>query len=258
MFIDMIKPGALKLWDKFKILPSVAIGQAILESGWGGSSLAIKYHNLFGIKGSYQGNSAMMNTWEVYDGKRYDIKDGFRVYPDWETSILDYGVFLTVNKRYSKAIGLTDYKKQIRAIHNAGYATDPQYANKVIAIIEKHKLDQYDKIVLNSSKDLSPTSTLPYELYTVKAGDSLSKIAKIYGVEVDDLVTLNKIPNRNLIYPGQALKVPKEPNAYYTVVKGDTLSGIGKRYGVSVDRLVQLNNIKNRNLIRVGQNLRIR
>src|SRR5690625_2685967 len=120
-FLSQIKPGAMQLWDKFGILPSVATGQAALESAWNKSGLATKYKNLFGIKGSYKGNSAMMDTWEVYNGKRYDIKAGFRAYPDWATSILDYGVFLTVNQRYKKAIGVSDYKAQIRAIHSAGY-----------------------------------------------------------------------------------------------------------------------------------------
>ena len=161
-FLKEIKSGALALWKKFGILPSVAAGQAALESAWGESGLTTKYNNLFGIKGSYQGNSAMMDTWEVYGGKKYEIEDGFRAYPDQATSILDYGVFLTVNKRYKKAIGLKDYKEQIKAIHDAGYATDPQYANKVISIIEKYGLDDWDKEVLEPKKEeVKKPSTKP-------------------------------------------------------------------------------------------------
>ncbi|MCB5236695.1 glucosaminidase domain-containing protein [Niallia alba] len=159
-FLLNIKNGAIKLWGKFGILPSVAAGQAALESAWGGSVLATKYNNLFGIKGTYQGNSAMMNTWEVYGGERYDIKDNFRVYPNWATSILDYGVFLSVNQRYKKAIGLKNYKLQIKTIHNAGYATDPQYADKVTFIIEKYGLAAWDKEVLEPKKEeVKQTST---------------------------------------------------------------------------------------------------
>lgn len=151
-FLKEIKSGALELWKKFGILPSVAAGQAALESAWGGSGLATQYNNLFGIKGSYNGMTTFMRTWEVYGGEKYDIKDNFRAYPNWSTSILDYGVFLTVNQRYKKAIGLKDYKEQIKAIHNAGYATDPQYANKVISIIEKYGLASWDKEVLEPKK----------------------------------------------------------------------------------------------------------
>lgn len=168
-FLKEIKSGALELWKKFGILPSIAAGQAALESAWGESGLATKYNNLFGIKGSYQGNSAMLNTWEVYGGERYDIKDNFRAYPNWSTSILDYGVFLTVNQRYKKAIGLKDYKDQIKAIHNAGYATDPQYADKVISIIEKYGLDDWDKEVLEPKKETVKTGKKPTAKADVKA-----------------------------------------------------------------------------------------
>src|SRR5690625_1505375 len=155
IFIMKIKDSAMKLWNKFGILPSVAIAQGALESAWGKSRLATEYNNLFGIKGHYQGNSAMLNTWEVYDGKRYEVKDGFRVYPDWETSILDYGVFLTVNPRYASAIGVTDYANQIHLIHLAGYATDPDYAEKIRRIIETYHLYKLDKEVISKEKPIT-------------------------------------------------------------------------------------------------------
>ncbi|MDK8641341.1 glucosaminidase domain-containing protein [Niallia taxi] len=185
-FLAGIKSGALALWNKFGILPSVAAGQAALESAWGGSGLATKYNNLFGIKGSYQGNTAMMDTWEVYGGKRYDITDGFRAYPDQATSILDYGVFLTVNKRYAKAIGLKDYKAQIKAIHNAGYATDPQYSTKVISIIEKYGLAAWDKEVLEEKNTTNKTASkndgkaiVPYPGKVIKKGSKGKDVERI-------------------------------------------------------------------------------
>ncbi|MCJ7839990.1 glycoside hydrolase family 73 protein [Lederbergia sp. NSJ-179] len=179
-FLNSIKPGALQLWSKFGILPSVAAGQAALESAWGKSGLAVNYNNLFGIKGSYQGNSAMLNTWEVYGGQRYDIKAGFRAYPNWSTSILDYGVFLTVNQRYKAAINVSDYKKQITAIHKAGYATDPQYANKVISIIENYGLANWDKEVLNKkeSPKKETTSADTYRVETTLNGYKTAADAK--------------------------------------------------------------------------------
>jgi len=195
-FLAGIKSGALALWDKFGILPSVAAGQAALESAWGGSGLATKYNNLFGIKGSYQGNTAMMNTWEVYGGKRYDITDGFRAYPDQATSILDYGVFLTVNKRYAKAIGLKDYKSQIKAIHNAGYATDPQYSTKVISIIEKYGIASWDIEVLQERKTETKATIskddgkaiVPYPGKVIKKGSTgkdVERIQRAVKVSVD-------------------------------------------------------------------------
>lgn len=187
-FLAGIKSGALSLWGKFGILPSVAAGQAALESAWGESGLATKYNNLFGIKGSYQGNAAMMNTWEVYGGKRYDITDGFRAYPDQTTSILDYGVFLNINKRYAKAIGLKDYKSQIKTIHNAGYATDPDYATKIITIIEKYSLAAWDKEVLVEQETSIKNKTaskndskaiVPYPGKVIKKGSTGKDVERI-------------------------------------------------------------------------------
>ena len=163
-FINKVKGGATQLWSIYKVLPSVAIAQAALESAWGTSGLATKYNNLFGIKGSYGGNATNMATWEVYGGVRYDIKANFRAYPNWETSIKDYGVFLNVNSRYKKALGLKNYKDQIKAIHVAGYATDPQYQSKIISIIEANNLVQFDKQVLSGAVIPSkPTTSKPQE-----------------------------------------------------------------------------------------------
>lgn len=255
-FLSEIKSGAMELWDKFGILPSVAAGQAALESAWGTSGLAVRYNNLFGIKGTYKGNSALMNTWEVYGGKRYDIKDNFRSYPDWGTSILDYGVFLTVNKRYAKAIGLKNYRSQIREIHSAGYATDPKYSDKVISIIEKYDLDKWDNEVLNKKKAAPKKSTS--ETYTVKSGDNLTRIAKDYNVSLYELISHNKIKDPNLIFPGQKIKIPRTKEKYVIVKSGDTLSGIAKKEKTTVGKIMQLNNIRNKDLIFPNQKIRVK
>lgn len=258
-FLNQIKKGCYELWGKFGILPSVAAGQSALESAWGESRLSKQYNNLFGIKGSYKGNSAMMNTWEVYGGKRYDIKDSFRSYPDWETSILDYGVFLTVNQRYKNAIGITNYKNQIRAIHKAGYATDPQYANKVISIIEKYNLHNWDMEVLNKRVEKQKEENLKgYVKYTVKSGDNLSTIAKKYNTTVNKIVNLNGIKNRDLIYVGQVINIPKgTKKKTHVVKKGETVSGIAKKYGTTVKQIQHDNNLKNVNLIYPNQKLKV-
>ncbi|MFJ7850793.1 glycoside hydrolase family 73 protein [Peribacillus sp. NPDC097206] len=148
-FIRKVKDEALSLWEVYKVLPSVAIAQAALESSWGTSGLSKKYNNLFGIKGNYSGNSSAMRTWEVYGGVTYKITANFRSYPNWSTSIKDYGSFLNVNGRYKKALGFTNYKAQIKAIHEAGYATDPDYQAKIISIIEANNLVKYDNEVLD-------------------------------------------------------------------------------------------------------------
>ena len=273
-FINAVKDGALSLWGIYKVLPSVAIAQGALESAWGTSA---PNNNLFGIKGNYNGNSANMTTWESYGDIRYDIVDAFRAYPDWNTSIKDYGAFLNVNSRYAKALGLTDPQKQIQAIWEAGYATDPDYVSKIMSIINANDLRKYDAMVLNG-EITTPQATQPVPVtsnsYTVKKGDTLTKIAKLHGVRIIDLKTWNNIENANLIQIGQVLKTsapiqapqqptqttqptPNVPRGTYTVKSGDTLSQIAERVGMSVYEIQQINAIPDINRIQLGQVLQL-
>ena len=100
--------------------------------------------------------------------------------------------------------------------------------------------------------------------YIIKKGDTLSKIAKNYGVTIQDIVRWNNIKNQNLIYAGSTLTIYKynengnnNQEIKYRVSKGDTLSGIALKYGTTVNRIAQINGIKNPNLIYAGQILRI-
>lgn len=99
--------------------------------------------------------------------------------------------------------------------------------------------------------------------YTVKRGDTLSKIANRYGITVNEIVALNNIQNPNLIFVGQQLRIPLDnsinqmQNVYYRVQRGDRLWRIAKRYRTTVSNIARLNGIRNPNLIFVGQILRI-
>ncbi|WP_051910474.1 LysM peptidoglycan-binding domain-containing protein [Carnobacterium pleistocenium] len=264
-FINKVKGGATQLWSIYKVLPSVAIAQAALESAWGTSGLTTKYNNLFGIKGSYGGNAANMATWEVYGGITYNITANFRAYPSWETSIKDYGAFLNVNSRYKKALGLTSYKAQIKAIHEAGYATDPQYQAKIISIIEANNLVKFDKQVLGSKVSTpvkqvvsnQSSNKITGASYVVKSGDTLSAISNRSGVSVDNLANWSGIKNKNEISVGQkiTLKAPvaKVSSKTYTVKSGDNLSTIAAKNGTTTKALQSLNDIKDANKINIGQ-----
>ncbi len=116
--------------------------------------------------------------------------------------------------------------------------------------------------------DPSPEEIKNVVYYTVKRGDTLSKIAGLYGVTVEQIVELNSIQNPNLIYVGEVLQITTsdKPNTeptsstetYYTVKRGNTLWGIARRYGTTISSIVELNNIQNPNLIYPGQVLLIR
>lgn len=146
-FIDMVGPMAQRDWQKHKVLPSVTVAQAILESGWGKSTLAVKGKALFGIKAGTDWKGKQMNckTFEVYDGNRVDIVDAFRAYDSWEESVEDHGAFLAGLARYRNLIGLTDYAKVCRLLQEDGYATAPNYAQTLTGLIESYRLTRYDK-----------------------------------------------------------------------------------------------------------------
>jgi len=90
----------------------------------------------------------------------------------------------------------------------------------------------------------------------VKAGDTLSAIAKQNNTTINLLVQLNDIKNPNLIYPGQVLKLPSKIT-YHIVRKGDTLSQIASHYKTTVNTLAAKNNIKNINIIHPGQKIKV-
>jgi len=100
--------------------------------------------------------------------------------------------------------------------------------------------------------------TATYANYTVVKGDTLSGIAKRYGMKLDEIISINNITKPNLINVGQVLNIIAYNPCFHTVVKGDTLSAIAKKYNLSLSDIVSINNIKNPNLIYVGQKIFLR
>lgn len=146
-FIEKVGGLARKSMEKTGILTSLTVAQAILESGWGASGLSVKGKALFGIKAgaNWRGKVYSTKTKECYDGKNFvDITAAFRAYNSWEESIEDHARLLSTAPRYKALIGEKDYKKACIEIKKAGYATDPGYSQKLINLIEKHKLTRFD------------------------------------------------------------------------------------------------------------------
>ncbi len=119
------------------------------------------------------------------------------------------------------------------------------------------------KIITNSNNIGGETNSTGKTYYTIKRGDTLWKIARRYGISIQDIVSWNNIQNPNLIYPGQRLilygnyKSSNNQNVYYTVKKGDTLWGIARRYRTCPIKIARINSIRNLNLIYPGQILKI-
>jgi len=150
-FIDDIAPVVVALSQQTKeILPSVIIAQAILESNYGKSELAITANNLFGIKGRYHGKSIKMPTVEYQNNKNYTTEAEFRAYPDWKSALEDHRQLLLKGTswnehQYEEVLTASTYQEAAYALKNSNYSTDPLYPEKLIAIIEQYNLGKYDK-----------------------------------------------------------------------------------------------------------------
>ena len=149
-FIASIGEAAVESADRTGVPASVTIAQAILESYWGSSRLARDANNYFGIKAQTRGGSAgsiWLDVWEVIAGRNVVQSQAFRAYNDVAESFVDHGLFFLENGRYSAAMGVKDDPRQFaREVNRAGYATDPSYAAKLIALMDRYNLYRYDDV----------------------------------------------------------------------------------------------------------------
>lgn len=149
-FISAIAPFAVADMRRSGIAASLTIAQAALESGWGSSGLTVRANNLFGIKGTGPAGSISMQTTEYHNGKPMQVTAAFRAYNNWGESVADHsdlirnGVSWNRNL-YSKVIGLGG-ADAAREIAETGYATDPDYASKLIHTMKANNLFLYDEM----------------------------------------------------------------------------------------------------------------
>jgi flagellum-specific peptidoglycan hydrolase FlgJ len=150
-FIEKVSDGAYKNYKNYGILPSITIGQAILESGWGESELSSRHNNIFGIKAdaSWSEEKVNMKTKENYKDV---IVGDFRAYNNISSSIEDHGKFLWENERYAKngLFEAKNYRAQAQVLEDAGYSTAKDengnliYGDKLIRVIQENNLMIYD------------------------------------------------------------------------------------------------------------------
>ncbi|TVY03950.1 S-layer homology domain-containing protein [Paenibacillus cremeus] len=146
-YIDAIQGGAKEGWTKYGILPSLTIAQSILECYWGTNDLVNQANNIFSIKKGYDwtGETVTVNADEFINGQWVKEMSEFRKYPTLKDSILDHSKFLT-STRYKAVVNESNYKKVTKAIYDAGYATDPLYTQKLMALIEQYDLTRFDPV----------------------------------------------------------------------------------------------------------------
>ncbi|HLR92741.1 MAG TPA: LysM peptidoglycan-binding domain-containing protein, partial [Atopostipes sp.] len=296
-FINVIGNHANKIAKDNNLYASVMVAQAALESGFGSSTLSsAPNYNLFGIKGSYQGQSVTMRTREYGSSGWITIYADFKKYPSYYESLLDNAYLLrngtTWNPNFYSGAWMENASsyREATAWLEGRYATDPTYATKLNNLIETYNLTRFDTSStgnvqvpappVNDEKEVTPSTdnqmSETSKSYTVKRGDTLSHIALQHSMSVSELKQLNNLRS-DTIYVGQTLKVkaststptpapepkpapkPTTPStaSTYTVKRGDTLSHIAIQYGMSVSDLKQLNNLRS-DTIYVGQSLKVK
>ena len=293
-FLRNIIPAAQNVARGKDIYTSVMIAQAALESGWGTSALSkAPNHNLFGVKGSYNGQSVNMQTLEDSGGQNYySIQADFRKYPSYQESLEDYADKIVNGISGAPLFYSGAWKSKTNSYQDATayltgrYATDTAYGSKLNRIIEQFGLTKYDtETAVNMAEEIAnqQTTTSSGDGYTVVSGDNLYAIARKTGTSIQDLLSLNGLNLNSIIHPGQVLALsskaastetkqeesaPKEETkstetstttstGSYTVVSGDGLYAIARKTGTSIQDLLSLNGLTLNSTIYPGQVLKL-
>lgn len=284
-FLNKIIPAAQQATEGKDVYTSVMIAQAALESAWGTSALASEpNHNLFGVKGNYNGQSVNMYTLEDAGAKNYyGIHDNFRKYPSYKESMDDYVDKIVNGIKGAPMFYSGAWKSRTNSYQDATryltgrYATDTAYYAKLNRIIEQFGLTKYDNGTATAiAASIEEKSSIGGQ-YTVQAGDTLYAISRKSGVSVNQLLSLNGLSLNSVIRPGQSLSLGNntkqttntvvstpvsttsvsKANGTYTVKAGDTLYGISRKFGMSLSQLISSNGISTSSIIRPGQTLRV-
>ena len=215
-FLRNIIPAAQNVARGKDIYTSVMIAQAALESGWGTSALSkAPNHNLFGVKGSYNGQSVNMQTLEDSGGQNYySIQADFRKYPSYQESLEDYADKIVNGISGAPLFYSGAWKSKTNSYQDATayltgrYATDTAYGSKLNRIIEQFGLTKYDtETAVNMAEEIASkeTTTTSGNSYTVVSGDNLYAISRKTGTSIQELLSLNGLNLNSIIHPGQVL-----------------------------------------------------
>lgn len=147
-FLDQLVPAAQACQRATGIPASFTLAQAALESAWGASGLARRGFNLFGVKAdrAWKGPVVWMDTAEVINGKRVIVPAKWRAYPTWLDCMTDRAAFFRTNPRYAKCFQEVTGHGWARAVARAGYATDPEYAERLIAVMDGRNMTRFDNL----------------------------------------------------------------------------------------------------------------
>ena len=274
-YITQYKDLAIEEMKQYRIPASITLAQGLFESAAGHSRLATEANNHFGIKcHDWQGRSITSDD----DA----LGECFRAYDSPKQSFDDHSLFLRNNARYARLFQLstTDYRGWAYGLKDCGYATNPQYADKLIQIIELYQLYQYDTArtydhymantyaAQNRATGLQPHIVRMYNknYYVVaREGDTFKSIAKEAGVSWRKLARYNEIDRHTRLHEGDIIYLEKKQKhaikafkrVPHVVKAGESMYTIAQMYGIRIKNLYKMNHMKPEDSIRVGQALRV-
>ena len=253
-YIDRYSSLAVEHQDEFGIPASITLAQGLLESAAGKSTLATKANNHFGIK--------CHKEWKGKSVKRNDDapNECFRKYNTVEESFRDHSLFLR-RSRYQKLFKLdvTDYQNWAKGLRECGYATDPNYAARLITIIERYSLYTYDtESGRNSEETVAFIRDMLVRTHPVRRsrglhyvvatpGDTYASIAKEFNLKPKKLMKYNdagkdhEIKAWEEVYLEEKLDDAPEGIASVTIGEGESLHSVAQRSGVKVKTIKDLN-----------------
>ena len=276
-YINQYKDLAIEQMLRYRIPASITLAQGLFESAAGRSDLVRQGNNHFGIK---------CHNWTGPTQYHDDDARGecFRVYQDARDSYEDHSKFLACQPRYARLFQLSqrDYKGWARGLKACGYATNPQYANKLIQIIELYKLNEYDKakrydrfMAAHSGTDqpvnaeglLHPIHIFNknYYLYA-REGDTFKSIGKEVGISWRKLARYNERDKHTILHKGDIIylkkkrsKAPKQYKGRPHVIKpGESMYVISQKYGIRLEKLYKMNHLDPNIPVSIGTRLRVR
>ncbi len=255
-YINKYKYLAIAEMKRTGVPASITMAQACLESGDGNSRLAKKANNHFGIKchADWQGKRIYHDDDEK--------NECFRKYNSVDESFRDHSNYLTGTPRYSFLFDLnpSDYKAWARGLKKAGYATNPNYANALIKIIEDYKLYELDDETLKnagragtiktsgvvaSGRQVFEKNRIKYII--ARKGDSFESLTREFMKLPWELPRYNDLPADSKIDSGQIIYIqPKrnsaEPGKHtHTIKEGETMYAISQLYGIKLEKLYEKN-----------------
>jgi LysM repeat protein len=273
-YIERFHTIAIKQHKAHRIPASIILAQGLLESGAGRSRLTIEGNNHFGIKCHHWDGD------EIYHDDD-EKNECFRKYRHAEDSYEDHSQFLISRPRYQSLFQLdaSDYVSWAYGLKAAGYATDPGYAQKLISIIERYNLHQYDatKKGLFSSREnesdkhrqVSFNARNIYKSNYIKMivstnTDSYASIAAEFNISEKNIRKYNDVGEDavlrkgNIVYLSKKKKRASRANPVHVVQPGETLYGISQVYGIQLISLYKINMLSFTEGAQIGQIIKLR